>query len=710
VAKYGSFKYGAEFYGDGSINTVENLLWAVQIDWDGDGVFDGTNEAGRLVGLRIERGRDNYLSFSGVGFERYSAGRATIHLDNDDERFNAFNTSSPLYQQILPGRFVRIGVRDVANDTYHELIRGKIEDIQPFLAGNRQLVRIEVVDGQRFLEGRNIRLSYKRDAQNPANSGVEFMWTYGRWADRILSAEGANWPDDEWPRTYDVTEDYQGWDNPGSTENFYGWLEHGWFWDRDALQAMRELEEAELGTFLHARNGEARFLSSHFTYDNLVEIYEDEVLRDITTPQPWEIVRNQISVDVNQVFSYSTSPVTVWQAGGTDNNAILVEAGSSIALDAKFNAQFSSLVYGDGIVPYNTNWVITANTAADGTGTNISSDFYATFVGGTGYYGDGGAVIVFNNNASNGYITDIQLNGYFRYRPKTLSISDKDATSQSVYGNRILKLDTPWVQQTSYAQTITSFLVSKLKDPEPLPTIKIQNRPDKQFGLDLYVDAVNFVSDKLGIDNIYRIGKITHEWLNETGQHVLTTLKLEPYFAIDAPTTIDTYDLLSRFVSTTEADCSGAAAAGQMEWCRTGGLWGQFTVNGRVHEDGTQSGYIWTSMTDNTQRIVETTGLSYVIKVDGVLRYWYNYAVFPDETPGEACYIEVTTAESGVIVTEWVPFVLVQGWNEAVIDLSAWLGETVTKIKFEKVSTFASTKALANIFITDVSLGRLINV
>jgi len=704
MALYNSFQYSEDFYGDGSIKTVENLLWAIQVDWDGDGVFDGSNEAGRVVDVRIERGRDNYLNRTGNGFERYAAGTATIFLDNDDGRYNPFNASSPLYQQILPGRFARIGVRDVASDTYHELIRGKIEDIQPFQSGNRALVKIDVVDGQRWLEGRNIKLSYKINNSPPDEAGgSSYIRTYGWWADRILSTEGANWPDDEWPRTYNALTDYLGWGTPGYTEDFYGWLEYGWFWDKDALQAMRELEEAELGTFLHARNGQARFLSSHFTYDNLVEIYEDEVLRDITTPQPWEIVRNEVTVDLNQINTIESALHENWQIGGTNNAAIFVEDGSSVALEARFS---SATYNASSVVPklLALSFVINAYANADGSGTDLSSGFYATFKGGLGNFGDGATVLVFNNSGSGGYLTNLQVKGGFYYTPQTTAISDEDATSQGIYGSRVLKIDTPWVQHIDYAQTITAFLLSKLKDPQPLPVIKIQTRPDIQFALDLYVDAVNFISGKLGIDRVYRIGKIMHEWLDETGQHVLTTLKLEPYFAIDAPYIVRA-DLLNTFATSAEANCSGPAAEGKMEWC-TNSQWSYQGTGGYT------AGHVQVFLGDATTRTLNTTGLSYLISTGAVLHYFYKYLLTGgDPANSHAVYLELSTTESGVILTKWAPFIATASatlWSDDLIDLSEWAGEHLSEIKFVRDGSFVSAGANGAFLMSDISLGNLL--
>jgi len=61
--KYGHFqKYGAEM--------SVNLLWAFEVDWDNDGLFDGSGEHTRLKALSITRGREGmFSSSSGVNLD-----------------------------------------------------------------------------------------------------------------------------------------------------------------------------------------------------------------------------------------------------------------------------------------------------------------------------------------------------------------------------------------------------------------------------------------------------------------------------------------------------------------------------------------------------------------------------------------------------------------------------------------------------------------
>ena len=76
------------------------------VDWDGDNCFSlpGEDISAFAFEATWEYGRDYASQLSG----RSKAGSCRISLDNSNSRFSPFNSSSPLYGQMLPGRRVRI--------------------------------------------------------------------------------------------------------------------------------------------------------------------------------------------------------------------------------------------------------------------------------------------------------------------------------------------------------------------------------------------------------------------------------------------------------------------------------------------------------------------------------------------------------------------------------------------------------------------------
>lgn len=718
MARYNTFKYGdGTLYGTEALGIDDSsLLWSVLVDWDADGYYTGENEAPKMVNFSLTRGRDSYIRSDGQGFERYGIGRVTLTLDNDDGRYNPFNINSPLYPNVVPGKRVRIAVLDRNTSTNHSLMRGVIADIQPFNQGTRKMVRIEVVDGQQFLQGKTVKIGIRGGTPPPWPSAFN---TVGSWVDLIL--ERANWPADEWPRTYDSIEDANGNQLGVSfTENFYRWLKFAWFWLRDAYDAVAEMENTELGTFLHARDGSARFLSSHFSYDKVVEISESQILRDITTPQPWEVIRNKIEVKVHYIFSSGIASTVLWKIGGTGNDAIFIAARSQKVFEAQFKYQNFDVVPDTGVGGYQINKTVNSNTA--GTGTDLSSQCTIDI----GEYGDGATLTLTNNSSTNGYIINLSLQAVPIYSPTATIVSSEDSASQNTYGLKVFRLESPWQQEHDWVDILKTLLINVLKSPTQYPIIKIEHRPDIQFALDLYVDAIHLEADTLGINAFYRIGKIEHQWLNPNGSAVLTTLKLEPYFALDAQAEID-FDLLSPLDSndpgghtSDEIGCMGSPPTGRMKFCleevtEDVESWeyidgsADHTYGNWTPPDGV-NGLVLGRFNGPNEMDMTSVNLSYTIVADCVFVFWYQWGGTDNESASaEPVLIILSTTESGVIYSQALPFrvVVSESYMQHIIDLSAYAGETLTSIVFRKQASFDS-QGTALLRIDDIGLGKLI--
>jgi hypothetical protein len=80
------------------------------------------------------------------------------------------------------------------------------------------------------------------------------------------------------------------------------------------------------------------------------------------------------------------------------------------------------------------------NTAADGTGTNITADLAVTAALG----GNGVAWTLENNNAATGYVTKLQCRGKGIYDRAPVVVRCEDATSIALYGERTIRIDMPY--------------------------------------------------------------------------------------------------------------------------------------------------------------------------------------------------------------------------------------------------------------------------
>src|ERR1035437_2170529 len=127
VKYYGdsAYKYGNTIRYYGSQSLLPGLSWIFEVDWNNDGVYDG-NLTGKILSIHTKRGRQFMMKADGSGFEPMMVGNMTVVLDNTDQKYNPYNTSSPLYPNVLPGRLFRLRVRNGPGGTVYNVIAGNL--------------------------------------------------------------------------------------------------------------------------------------------------------------------------------------------------------------------------------------------------------------------------------------------------------------------------------------------------------------------------------------------------------------------------------------------------------------------------------------------------------------------------------------------------------------------------------------------------------
>ena len=487
LTTYGQAVYGQKLY-YGSADPTAEILWGILIKWDSN----WENEALRAVDLQVERGRDTLIE-SG-GWTRYRPGRAEITVDNSDGRFDPYNSSSPLYLKLVPGKFVRIYVRYSGTD--YNVMWGRIADIQPYNRGLIRLTRITVTDGLDFL-----RTAITSRGHINLQYGITSIYD-------LVSA--SDWPSTEWSVSA-VT----GGPEVGNT----------YFFKRNALQAITELADAIAGQFFHHADGQFRAYAANYTHANTTTINEDDLLRDIQITQPWENIVNDARIFENSKAKSATSSEVLFDV----TQPVYIAAGTSVSWDAMF--RYSQYYPVGGRNPSVGPAGLDVNTASDGSGTDISGSCSISALA-TAETGEGTTITVTNGSASNGYIIEAKVYGQAIYNPNPLVWTLTDASSLAAYGRRSFELDSPWVQGSEYAQTYRNWLLDELGTPRPLIRVALENQPALQWGRELYISRIRLIAPSLGIDDYYRIGSIKHEWLRPNGLAVRTTYQLEPYLAI----------------------------------------------------------------------------------------------------------------------------------------------------------------------------------
>ncbi len=480
MAKYGSFKYGdGTKYGT---DATTNELWGLQIDWDGDDLFDGSNEAPRMIDLDVSRGRNYYINSDGVGFERVGVGQAIITLDNYDRRYDPFYTGSPLYPYILPGRKVKLTEKAGTSATQYSIITGRIADIKP-ISGIDQ-VKITVEDDTRILMDETISMTIQVSQQVDTLIGL------------VLDEVG--WPEDD--RAIDSVTDT---------------IPYWWADGISAWNALNELAESILGTFFVSADGKATFYSRSHSDSAVVTLAQEDIHTQIDIPQPYENIRNSIKINVRPRVAI---PTTLW----TLQEKTAVANGETVYIWAEFTYNDEPIPASSVTTPIATS-DYTMNTLADGTGTDLTASFGMMI----DVFTKVAKLTIWNYSGSDGFITKFIVNGTAIYVPNKAFVESEDAASIAIYKKRNFLLESDWFQDINSAQSFVDYLVTSLPLVRAFPEIQIEFQPTLQFPIDLFSRVAVNIPYK-GINNVYQIGSISHKSLNENISSILTTVKVEP--------------------------------------------------------------------------------------------------------------------------------------------------------------------------------------
>jgi hypothetical protein len=480
MAKWGTFKWGTEKWGARS-----NVIgWAFEVDWNGDGIFSGSNEANHMIGLTIDRGRDFYINSESDGFEPVTSGRAVITLDNSSKRYDPYNVTSDLYPNVTPGKLCRISVKPVG---MAKIIRftGYIDDIRPISGTNN--VSIVAVDKLSLFKNTTITLSMQ------SGKRVSELIT------AILVGIGET--------DYDI-------------DSLLDIVPYYWANSKGVNEAITELVDASIGSFFISASGTIKYYQRIGTVSAVGTIAQDKILREIETPQPWDTIRNNIEIIVNPRELIATG--TIWELGDTP----AIPNGSSITIWADYSYNNTACPATNVITPVaSTDYAM--NTQEDGLGADLTAGFAIVFSA----FGQSAKIVITNNSGSSGYVTMFKIRGDAVFALDTGRINIQDTASQALYQTRSFILNSEWIQNVNTATEIANILNSFMPLPRKFPTVQFENQFSEQFNYDLF-DRVNCEIAELGINDSFRIGQIHDEWLSENGQKILTTYKLEPVIGI----------------------------------------------------------------------------------------------------------------------------------------------------------------------------------
>lgn len=476
-----------------------NLFWAIEVDWDNDHVFDGTNEAVYTVHYEGGLGRKDYLRIEGesddreaVGFYELEPGTAQLVVDNNSGRYSPRNTGSVLYPNVKRGRDVRVRVKYGIEGAWRNRFAGVIDDMQFSNDENGdKFATFYLVAHEKKLQ--------RDDATVGLQKNVKISAAIGLVLDAIA-----------WPS-------YLG----RNIESTSSTLNYFWTQGRRALSELRGLANGDLGVVFCDGAGVLTYYQRNHAGSVVVAIDESDCLKNIKQSDAVEVICNKIEVTA-LLRNLQTSGTIAQLSGDTP----LVPAGETreYFLPINYNGQDCPA---DNIIAPVATTDYTMNSAANGSGTNLTANFTVT------HFDLGNTVLarVKNNGATDGYITLLKVRGN-AITQSSLVLKTEDATSQAEYGVLRMKYASDWLQSANEGESIRDYLLLLLKDAPGFFEIEMQDRFDKQFEAGL-MDVVEATFDYYAVaaEN-FRVGYYYDQWVSSNGQSVKTSLRLEPVISV----------------------------------------------------------------------------------------------------------------------------------------------------------------------------------
>lgn len=468
----------------------------VHVDWDADGTFTGPYDkvTARTLDDRTQvtcaYGRDSARTLTPM-----RPGDARLELNNRDRLLSPENSSSALYDKVIPGRDIRI--QGTLGGTAYTLFRGFTDDVDFDLAFEGRSVPMSCADPMSRLKGIAI------------STGMYQGIRTGDALRLILDAVG--WS----PSLRDI--------DPGATVISWWWLETA-----DAYDAAMELLDSEGPAALLTADSAGRivFRDRHHRLTRTASQTIQSTWRasgiEPTFSAPasyvhgWKDVINSVAFDV-PVRVPSPAPVVIWTAP----SRISIASGETLPVTVKGSGPFIAAILPVVNVDYTAvGTVAIAMTKTDGESTTL----YLT--------APSGAAAVDN----------LQVRGQLLQATTTV-VTVEDGASITKYGRRTsTSLRQPVWANPYDAAAIATLIVGARAERLPAITVTMAGGNDvrllQQFTRNLS-DRIHLVEPHTGLDADCWINQISHT-VSQGGTEHRTAFALEKVpTAVATPFTFD---------------------------------------------------------------------------------------------------------------------------------------------------------------------------
>ena len=414
--------------------------YKLQVDWNNDSTWNDTGEEidmGRVRGITCSFGRDRASQLTG----KSKAGTLRAVLDNRSGDYNQFNSSSPIYGNILPGRPVRLlGTSTTQSD--QAIWQGYLVRITP----------------QVFLGGDQTAILQATGPLGQVNlDQIEVAMVTSQRTDQVVDdiLDAAGWGAGSSYRTLDT----------GKTTITRYWKSATY-----TVPALQEVESTEGGFIRESKDGKIVFDNRHHRLSGVgltsQATYSDasgaaRVYSGLTMDDPLPHIFNIFETDVQ---TYTTASVAVlWTLSETGASSPSISPGVARTYIARYPTT-ASANNARGVALWTTTAATTdmlGNTAADGSGTNVTASIGIS----VSKSSETMEITLTNNTSATAYITKLQARGTAITADDPASIKQEDATSKTAFGKRTWPSRTKFIPDTGEALDWADFNLSIYKDP-----------------------------------------------------------------------------------------------------------------------------------------------------------------------------------------------------------------------------------------------------
>lgn len=289
-------------------------------------------------------------------------------------------------------------------------------------------------------------------------------------------------------------------------------------------EAFRQLMQAEMGSLYMDEMGIIRFENKNARSTTPVYYFDESNTHDIKISTDDEII-NVVEIKANVREVQTLQPIFNLSSGGGSDQ--ILAAGGSTVIFYQFEDPVTSVVDID---------FFTANSASDGSGTDLTSDISVTDLD---VFDTAIKVTWANTSNQDAFLTALTVYGTPAPVVRQINYRDQNDTSVDNYEEKVLTIENDYIQTDSAAESMASIILDYYSEYGGVVEIETKGNPALQIG-----DCIS-VSVRHTVGN-YIISKITNKLMGGKFSQILTAKvqRARTFFILDQ-SLLDGTDVLS---------------------------------------------------------------------------------------------------------------------------------------------------------------------